>query len=104
MSSEYWAVLAPFGELPHKSAGVIQVIGWPEMKDVIDAFQAQVDADPNFPGVLLDYDHASEGSDKGTAAAGWIEALTAETDGLRGLISWTKDGAESVAGLQIDDV
>ena len=75
-----WYHIAPLGEFAHAGAGVIQVI---DLEACI-AMAARCAADantPNFPGLLIDFDHFSLDSEKRSEAAGWIIALEARCSG-----------------------
>ena len=66
-----WYHIAPFGEFPHSGACVIQVID----QEACVAMAARFAADaktPNFPGLLVDFDHFSLDGEKRSEAAGWI--------------------------------
>ena len=68
--------LHPLGEFAHAGAGVIQVID----QDACIAMATRFAADaktPNFPGLLIDFDHFSLDGEKRSEAAGWIIALEA---------------------------
>jgi phage I-like protein len=69
-----WYHIAPFGEFPHARAGVIQVID----QEACIAMSARFASDaqtPNFPGLLVDFDHFSLDGEKRSEAAGWIIGL-----------------------------
>jgi hypothetical protein len=64
-----WYQIAPLGEFPHFVADVIQVID----QEACVAMAARVTADahtPNFPGLLVDFDHFSLDGKKRSEAAG----------------------------------
>ena len=58
----------------------------------------QKKADPNFPGLLVDWDHFSQNTDHPSAAAGWIMGLAKRKDGLYANIAWTPEGQSDVLG------
>jgi hypothetical protein len=69
-----WYQIAPLGEFPHNGAGVVQVID----QEACVAMAARFAADaktPNFPGLLVDFDHFSLDGEKRSEAAGWIVGL-----------------------------
>jgi len=75
-----WYHIAPLGEFPHTGAGVIQVID----QEACIAMAARFAADaktPNFPGLLVDFDHFSLDCEKRSEAAGWIIALESRCEG-----------------------
>ena len=86
--------LVPKGEFPHPS-GVVQVIDDPACAAMLLRF-LQESAEANFAGLLLDYDHFSQDTDKSSEAAGWILNLENRADGLYGLIRWAGAGEEKV--------
>lgn len=55
-------------------------------------------AEPNFPGMLVDFDHFSHHQDKPTEAAGWVEEVELRDDGLWGRVRWTALGRSRVEG------
>ena len=97
MPEDGWYQIAPKGDFAHAEAGVTQVIDDPAVAAMINSFTAAA-AQPNFPGVLVDFDHFSLDHDKASAAAGWIVELQNRADGLWAKIRWSDAGAEAVAG------
>jgi phage I-like protein len=53
---------------------------------------------PNFPGLLVDFDHASHDPEQPTTAAGWISALEPREDGLYAQIRWSDLGHQALTG------
>ena len=92
-----WYHIAPFGEFPHTGASVIQVID----KEACIAMAARFATDantPNFPGLLVDFDHFSLDGEKRSEAAGWILGLENRENGLWAQIRWSDLGEETVKG------
>jgi len=92
-----WYHIAPFGEFPHSGACVIQVID----QEACVAMAARFAADaktPNFPGLLVDFDHFSLDGEKRSEAAGWILGLENRENGLWAQIRWSDLGEEAVKG------
>ena len=92
-----WYNIAPFGEFPHTGASVIQVID----QEACIAMAARFAADaqtPNFPGLLVDFDHFSLDGEKRSEAAGWILGLENRENGLWAQIRWSDLGEEAVKG------
>ena len=92
-----WYHIAPFGEFPHSGACVIQVID----QEACVAMAARFAADaktPNFPGLLVDFDHFSLDGEKRSEAAGWILGLENRETGLWAQIRWSDLGEEAVKG------
>ncbi len=92
-----WYHIAPFGEFPHAGAGVIQVIDQEACVAMAARFVADANT-PNFPGLLIDFDHFSLDGEKRSEAAGWILSLEARETGLWAQIRWSDIGEEAVKG------
>jgi phage I-like protein len=75
-----WYHIAPLGEFPHVGAGVIQVIDQEACIAMAARFAADANT-PNFPGLLVDFDHFSLDGEKRSEAAGWIIVLEARFSG-----------------------
>ncbi len=87
------------GVYPHKDAceereQVIDRIG---RNTMVAGFDAKA-ADPNFPGLLIDFDHFSYDPSKPSVAAGWISKLYNEEDKLMAEARWTPEGAQALRG------
>ena len=52
----------------------------------------------NFPGLLVDFDHASHDPAQPSTAAGWINALEHRGDGLYAQVRWSDLGHEALTG------
>ena len=63
LAGDGWVQVPQCGKFPHVSAGVTQVIDH-EACDKIEADLIGRKSDANFPGVLVDFDHFSTGTDK----------------------------------------
>lgn len=111
MPVDDWFHIAPLGEFDH-SGGVRQVIDDTACREMVSSFNKEATT-PNFPGLLVDFDHFSHSADKTSAAAGWITALRAEpaesqisnvkseiprTPGLWAQIRWSDLGDAAVRG------
>lgn len=92
-----WYHIAAYGEWPHKPTGLTQVID-PESADEIIRSFTEFQAAPNWPGVLIDFDHQSLDADKPTVAAGWIVDLQKRDNGLWGRVRWSDLGRTSIEG------
>ncbi len=92
-----WFHLVPKGEFYHPEMEVIQVVDDRALAEMVNRFQAQA-RQPNFPGLLLDYEHFSYDPEKSSSAAGWIEAVANRADGLWGKIRLTAEGEASITG------
>lgn len=97
MPEDGWYHIIPKGEFVHKPTGLIQVIDESACKEIMNRFEAEANA-KNFPGILVDYDHFSQDTDKPSEAAGWITALDNRDDGVWAQIRWSDKGAEAVKG------
>jgi len=53
---------------------------------------------PNFPGLLVDFDHFSHDPAQPTTAAGWIGGLEHRDDGLYAQVRWSDLGLEALVG------
>jgi hypothetical protein len=92
-----WFQISAIGDFPHATTGLVQVIDADAVSAIVQKF-AEESAKPNFPGVLVDWDHASLDLDKPTEAAGWIMNLQQRPDGLWGQVRWSDRGAEAISG------
>ena len=92
-----WFQISAIGDFPHATTGLVQVIDADAVSAIVQKF-AEESTKPNFPGVLVDWDHASLDLDKPTEAAGWIMNLQQRPDGLWGQVRWSDRGAEAISG------
>jgi phage I-like protein len=97
LPSDGWYQIAPIGEFPHAGAGVIQVIDQEACIAMAARFAADANT-PNFPGLLVDFDHFSLDGEKRSEAAGWILGLENRENGLWAQIRWSDLGEEAVKG------
>ena len=91
-----WFHVAPMGTFDHPE-GVKQVIDSKACEAMVNNFRAQK-AEPNFPGLLVDFDHASYDPQQPSTAAGWIEDLQNRDDGLWAKIKLSDLGKEAIEG------
>ena len=89
--------VTPCGEFPHVGAGVTQVIDREACDRIAADFNGRK-SDPNFPGVLVDFDHFSLDTEKSSAAAGWISDLESRDTGLWARVRWSDAGLSAVRG------
>lgn len=100
-----WIQLVPVGrvkaplQVPNseEEVEVLQVVDRADAESLAAKFRDQAAA-PNFPGVLVDFDHFSHDKDKSTRAAAWIEEAEARDDGLWGRVRFSATGKASVEG------
>jgi len=92
-----WFHIATPGEWPHKPTGLVQVLDDSAMQSIVDSF-FEHSRQPNWPGVLIDFDHQSLDQDKPTVAAGWIIELEKRPTGIWGKIRWSDLGRQSIEG------
>ena len=92
-----WFNIATRGEWPHKPTGLTQIIDDIAADEIIKAF-TEFRAAPNWPGVLVDFDHQSLDQDKPTVAAGWIVDLQKRDNGLWAQIRWSDIGQKAIEG------
>lgn len=103
MPADGWHQLMPLGEFPimvndnGKPKKLIQVIDKAAMESMVNRFRQEA-AQPNFPGILIDYDHFSHDADKSSEAAGWITDLQNRADGLWAKVKWSDSGEAAVKG------
>ncbi|MCE0484354.1 MAG: phage protease [Methylacidiphilales bacterium] len=91
-----WFHIAPHGTFPHPT-GALQVIDAEACEAMLATFREE-SRQPNFPGLLVDFDHASHDPARPTTAAGWIGALEHRGDGLYAQIRWSDLGQQALTG------
>jgi phage I-like protein len=91
-----WFHIAPHGTFPHPS-GAMQVIDAEACEAMLRTFDEEA-RQPNFPGLLVDFDHFSHDPAQPTTAAGWIGALEHREDGLYAQIRWSDLGHQALTG------
>jgi len=87
--------LAPKGEYPHPESGLVQVIDDESIVAMLNRFGEESKA-PNFPGLLVDFEHFSYDTDKSSEAAGWITEMQNRADGLWAKVRWSDQGEAAV--------
>jgi phage I-like protein len=109
MPEDGWYQLAPLGEFPHATAGIVQVVDAESCTAMAARFKADA-AVENFAGLLVDFDHFSLDDRARSEAAGWIvdlvgretgpaaECATRYGAGLWGKIRWSDIGEDAVKG------
>jgi Mu-like prophage I protein len=91
-----WFHIAPHGTFPHPT-GALQVIDAEACEAMLGTFNEEA-RQPNFPGLLVDFDHASHDPAQPTTAAGWIGGLEHRGDGLYAQIRWSDLGHQALTG------
>ena len=91
-----WFHIAPHGTFPHPT-GAQQVIDAEACETMARTF-AEEAKQPNFPGLLVDFDHFSHDPARPSAAAGWVSALEPRPDGLYAQVRWSDLGHAAVTG------
>ena len=91
-----WFHIAPLGTFPHPT-GALQVIDAEACEAMARTF-AEEARQPNFPGLLVDFDHASHDPAQPTTAAGWISSLEPRDDGLYAQVRWSDLGHAALTG------
>src|SRR5271168_3650099 len=91
-----WFHIAPHGTFPHPN-GALQVIDAEACEAMLRTFNEEA-RQPNFPGLLVDFDHFSHDPAQPTTAAGWIGALEHRNDGLYAQIRWSDLGHQALTG------
>ncbi len=97
LAGDGWVQVTPCGEFPHVGAGVTQVIDRAACDRIAADFNGRK-SDPNFPGVLVDFDHFSLDTEKSSEAAGWISDLESRDTGLWARVRWSDAGLSAVQG------
>jgi phage I-like protein len=95
-SADGWIHLAPHGTFPHPN-GTMQVLDAEACEAMVRTFEEEA-RQPNFPGLLVDFDHFSHDPAQPTTAAGWIGALEHRDDGLYAQVRWSDLGHEALTG------
>jgi hypothetical protein len=91
-----WFHIAPHGTFPHPN-GALQVIDAEACEAMLHTFNEEA-RQPNFPGLLVDFDHSSHDPAQPTTAAGWIGGLEHRDDGLYAQVRWSDLGHEALTG------
>lgn len=104
LPADGWVQLAPYGEIAAPltapdgtEVAILQVLDAPTAEAIAAKFRDQAAA-PNFPGLLVDFDHFSHDQEKSSRAAGWIHAVEARADGLWGQVKFSASGRTAVEG------
>lgn len=102
-----WIQLAPYGEtsapllMPgggeKDAVEIVQVLNRSAADAIATRFRTAA-SKPNFPGLLIDFDHFSHDTEKSSRAAGWIEAVEARDDGLWGQVRFSASGKTALEG------
>jgi phage I-like protein len=95
-ASDGWFHIAPHGTFPHPT-GAQQVIDADACETMARTF-AEEARQPNFPGLLVDFDHFSHDPARPSAAAGWVTALEPRPEGLYAQVRWSDLGHQAVTG------
>jgi hypothetical protein len=93
-----WYHLEAKGNHPNRAARVIQVIDNKACQSIVNRFNSEADANPNFEGMLIDREHFKHYLDKDTIAYGWLMRLKNRPDGIYGKIRWSETGKKAVDG------
>lgn len=92
-----WYQISALGEFPHNPTGLTQIVDETSCRSMVDSFHT-ASQQPNFAGLLIDFDHFSLERDKPSEAAGWISSLEQRPDGLWAQIRWSDSGQQAVTG------
>lgn len=74
---------------------VIEVIDEDAINSMVEEFYKD-EADPDFPGILVDNDHLSHDLTQSTESKAWVRRLENRGGTLHGLLEWTDVGAEAI--------
>lgn len=80
-----------------KGERVVQVVTDEAIDRILSRFKVQKEQ-PNFGGLLIDWEHFSYDSEKKSEAAGWIQNVQRRADGVWGQIRWSEAGLRDVKG------
>lgn len=94
LPADGWIHIVPLGEYTHPDVG-LQVLDRRAAEAMVARFNREA-AQPNFPGLRLDYDHFSYDPEKSSEAAGWITQLDNRADGIWAKVRWVNTGRDSV--------
>jgi hypothetical protein len=94
-SNDNWYHIIPKGNFPHPQSKKLQILDGVALNHIKANFDQEA-ARPNFPGVLVDYEHFSYDTDKESKAAGWLMAVELRNDGIWGNIRWSGQGRKDV--------
>ncbi len=97
LPADGWYQISSLGEFPHNPTGLVQIVDEASCRSMVDSFHAAAQQ-PNFAGLLIDFDHFSLERDKPSEAAGWITSLEQRPDGLWAQIRWSDSGQQAVTG------
>lgn len=95
--AKYGEVRAPLAAPGQKPVEVIQQIDEPAIDGIIGKFR-EAKAQPNFSGLLVDFEHFSTDPTKESRAGAWIEDLQKRADGLYGLPRLSNSGRSAIEG------
>jgi len=95
-AADGWFHIAPHGTFPHPN-GTMQVLDGEACEAMLGTFDEEA-RQPNFPGLLVDFDHFSHDPTQPTTAAGWIGGLEHREDGLYAQVRWSDLGLQAVTG------
>lgn len=96
LADDRWFQITPIGIFDHPT-GVKQVIDKNALESMVNRFKTEAAA-PNFPGLLVDFDHFSNDPSRPTTAAGWIDDLQNRDDGLWAHIKFSDLGEKALTG------
>lgn len=96
MPADGWYNIAIAGEFPH-STGYVQVLDGDAFKAIVEDIHTQ-QGKPNWPGILVDFDHDSLDPARPSTAAGWLTDIEERPDGLWAQIRWSDTGQKALEG------
>lgn len=97
LPADGWSQIEVPGEHINHEAKVVQVIDAEAVQSICNRFAAEA-AQPNFAGILIDYDHFSLDGSKTSEAAGWAMELRNRAGVPEARIRWTASGEPRIAG------
>lgn len=99
LPADGWFHIVPLGEYPVRSGDreLIQVVDRQGAQAMVANFNRSRQQ-PNFTGLLVDYDHFSDDLDKSIEAAGWLEEIENRASGVWGRIAFSDSGRAAIEG------
>jgi hypothetical protein len=91
--------VCPYGDFPVRENGkqLLQRVDKDSAQYLVKDFDKRRAQNKNFPGVIVDFDHASEDVGKSSEAAGWINELFTDENGLNARVRWTDVGKTAIS-------
>ena len=96
-----WMQFTPKGTFWHDDAQVNQLLDDKATAAMVNRLNEEKEkAGANWAGLLIDFDHFSNDTDKSSEAAGWLMSLENRADGMWGEVNLSDEGTKAVKGLR----